>query len=268
MADAVMWMTAQGLAQRRQIMVWAAERGCSARRLGGGRRAACLRRACSSRRRWGAAAAQAPAPRRGASNRPAGAALRQPEGRSGQPAPGPRQRVSRRLGVATHRPAGRGDQGVRAWRQVRDAEGTTGWVWTAALSGRRTAIILPWEVKKGRSEPVRRCATTTATAPRPSPTSKPACSPISSTATEVVPHLGRHLSRLHRADQAVGRLPGRGHQVAAPLAHARRYLLTSRTTTSMCAILMSAGGSGRPSTRIELPGMSTSLPSRSMKKWL
>jgi SH3-like domain-containing protein len=36
------------------------------------------------------------------------------------------------------------------WRQVRDAEGTTGWVTAAALSGRRTALILPWEVKKGR----------------------------------------------------------------------------------------------------------------------
>jgi len=34
-----------------------------------------------------------------------------------------------------------------SWRQVRDAEGTTGWVLGTMLSGRRTAVILPWEVK-------------------------------------------------------------------------------------------------------------------------
>jgi SH3-like domain-containing protein len=37
-----------------------------------------------------------------------------------------------------------------SWRQVRDAEGTTGWVLGAMLSGRRTAVILPWEVKAGQ----------------------------------------------------------------------------------------------------------------------
>jgi SH3-like domain-containing protein len=39
------------------------------------------------------------------------------------------------------------------WRQVRDAEGTTGWVSGAMLSGRRTAVILPWLVRPGRAEP-------------------------------------------------------------------------------------------------------------------
>lgn len=34
-----------------------------------------------------------------------------------------------------------------AWRQVRDAEGTTGWVLQSLISGRRTVLILPWEVK-------------------------------------------------------------------------------------------------------------------------
>lgn len=34
------------------------------------------------------------------------------------------------------------------WRQVRDSDGTTGWVLQAFVSGRRTALILPWEVKK------------------------------------------------------------------------------------------------------------------------
>ncbi len=33
------------------------------------------------------------------------------------------------------------------WRQVKDAEGTTGWVLNTLLSKRRTALILPWTVK-------------------------------------------------------------------------------------------------------------------------
>src|SRR6476469_625743 len=41
-----------------------------------------------------------------------------------------------------------------SWRQVRDAEGTTGWVLGTMLSGRRTAVILPWEVKPGQTQPV------------------------------------------------------------------------------------------------------------------
>ncbi len=40
-----------------------------------------------------------------------------------------------------------------AWRQVRDAEGATGWVLQSLLSGRRTALILPWEIKKGVQPP-------------------------------------------------------------------------------------------------------------------
>ena len=33
------------------------------------------------------------------------------------------------------------------WRQVRDADGASGWVLQTFLSGRRTALVLPWEVK-------------------------------------------------------------------------------------------------------------------------
>ena len=40
-----------------------------------------------------------------------------------------------------------------AWRQVRDAEGATGWVLQSLLSGRRTALILPWELKAGTTPP-------------------------------------------------------------------------------------------------------------------
>ena len=40
-----------------------------------------------------------------------------------------------------------------SWRQVRDAEGTTGWVLGSMLSGRRTAVVLPWELKAGQPQP-------------------------------------------------------------------------------------------------------------------
>jgi SH3-like domain-containing protein len=39
------------------------------------------------------------------------------------------------------------------WRQVRDAEGTSGWVLQSFLSGRRTALIEPNEVKAGAAAP-------------------------------------------------------------------------------------------------------------------
>jgi len=38
------------------------------------------------------------------------------------------------------------------WRQVRDSEGTTGWVLASLLSGRRTAVILPWEASGGQGK--------------------------------------------------------------------------------------------------------------------
>lgn len=39
------------------------------------------------------------------------------------------------------------------WRQVRDAEGVSGWVSQSLISGRRTALVLPWEVKSGSPPP-------------------------------------------------------------------------------------------------------------------
>jgi SH3-like domain-containing protein len=39
------------------------------------------------------------------------------------------------------------------WRQVRDADGATGWVLQSFLSGRRTALVLPWEIKEGVKAP-------------------------------------------------------------------------------------------------------------------
>lgn len=40
------------------------------------------------------------------------------------------------------------------WRQVRDSEGTTGWVLQGLVSGRRTAVVLPWEVKSAEGKAV------------------------------------------------------------------------------------------------------------------
>lgn len=39
------------------------------------------------------------------------------------------------------------------WRQIRDADGSTGWVAGTMLSGRRTALIAPWSVKPGQPPP-------------------------------------------------------------------------------------------------------------------
>ncbi len=39
------------------------------------------------------------------------------------------------------------------WRRVRDAEGVTGWVSQTLLSGRRTALVMPWDVKPDSSPP-------------------------------------------------------------------------------------------------------------------
>lgn len=44
-------------------------------------------------------------------------------------------------------------QEFETWRKVRDAEGTTGWVLGSLLSGRRTALVLPWEIKPGAPLP-------------------------------------------------------------------------------------------------------------------
>lgn len=37
------------------------------------------------------------------------------------------------------------------WRKVRDSGGTEGWVHMSLLSGRRTALVLPWELKEGQT---------------------------------------------------------------------------------------------------------------------
>lgn len=39
-----------------------------------------------------------------------------------------------------------------AWSQVRASDGTTGWVWTTALSRRRTVLVLPHLMKPGQDQ--------------------------------------------------------------------------------------------------------------------
>lgn len=39
------------------------------------------------------------------------------------------------------------------WRKVRDAEGATGWILSSLLSGRRTALVTPWEAKPDMPRP-------------------------------------------------------------------------------------------------------------------
>ena len=54
---------------------------------------------------------------------------------------------------------------VADWRQVRDADGTTGWVLGVMLSGRRTALVEPWQLK---TDPARRAPTAMRVADRDS----------------------------------------------------------------------------------------------------
>lgn len=42
------------------------------------------------------------------------------------------------------------------WRKVRDADGTEGWVNQSLLSGRRTAIVTPWQRSKEARLPLRK----------------------------------------------------------------------------------------------------------------
>lgn len=41
---------------------------------------------------------------------------------------------------------------IEVWRKIRDAGGTEGWVHMSLLSSRRTALVLPWELKGGQTQ--------------------------------------------------------------------------------------------------------------------
>lgn len=40
------------------------------------------------------------------------------------------------------------------WREIRDADGTVGWVWHSLLSGRRTVLVAPWSSKTESTLPL------------------------------------------------------------------------------------------------------------------
>ena len=40
------------------------------------------------------------------------------------------------------------------WRRIRDADGTEGWVLHSLLSGRRTALVMPWAKTEGEAIPL------------------------------------------------------------------------------------------------------------------
>lgn len=40
------------------------------------------------------------------------------------------------------------------WREIRDADGTSGWVFRPLLSNRRTAQLIPWKITKGKAIPI------------------------------------------------------------------------------------------------------------------
>ena len=100
-----------------------------------------------------------------------------------------------------------------SWRQVRDAEGTTGWVLGSMLSGRRTAVILPWEARPGRQQVVAVLRDDDSERPSRCPGRSRGPRQHHHLRREVVSRVRRGFSRLHRAGEAVGRLQGRGDQV-------------------------------------------------------
>ena len=54
------------------------------------------------------------------------------------------------------------------WRRVRDADGAEGWINQSLLSGRRTAIVAPWQSGKGAKSI---CSTSRTRTPASSPSS-------------------------------------------------------------------------------------------------
>ena len=114
----------------------------------------------------GSAGASEPAP---SAAQPAQEQIREQAGREQGPAAGgsglpvPRfvslksDRVNMRNGPGTEYPtawvykrAGLPVEVIRefeGWRQVRDSDGATGWILQSFLSGRRTGLIMPWDVK-------------------------------------------------------------------------------------------------------------------------
>jgi len=113
---------------------------------------------------------QAPAAPAGPAGAAAGAApAAAPEARSRSGLPLPRfvslkaDRVNLRVGPGTEYPTSwvyrraglplEVTKEFEGWREVRDADGSSGWLVQTFLSGRRTALVTPWDVKPGTRAP-------------------------------------------------------------------------------------------------------------------
>ena len=233
--------------------------------------------AALARRRWSRARPGRPGGqrRRRRQGTVAGAPLRQPQVRPGQPARGPVATTIRRLG-SSGAPACRVEiikefETLAADPRCRRHEG---WVLQSLLSGRRTALVAPWV----KGEPAPACAALrTRRRARPTVVAKLEAGVIAS----VIPATGAGAAsvtqssaatrRLHRAGQAVGRLSEREGRSSSAAARRERSALLgrSRTIDVDVAISMPSGGSGSAVDRgSRSAGMSTSTLVASTKKWL
>ena len=100
------------------------------------------------------------------------------------------------------------------WRQVRDADGAAGWVLQSFLSGRRTALVLPWELKAGTAAP--KVALRYDDSERSRAVAMVEAGVIANVGLvrrTLVPRHDRKVPRIHRAEEVVGRVRGRGHSI-------------------------------------------------------
>ena len=266
----------QRLELRHQIMLWPAkcerfhEQGASLGAPSGGDRPAGLWR-CGARQ-----PASAPSARPGCGTRPT-PAYRSPASSASSPIgcnlrQGPGTEYPGRLGVPARRPARRGHPasstaGGRC--ATRKAPPAGCWTRRSAAGARRWCCR--WEVKTGQEQPE--------SVPLRDDDSESAAAVAQVEAGVLASiidcngrwcrDLGRRLSRLRRADQALGRLPGRGHQVARRPARSRRQPLLAdqphhHVDVGDLEVLPAAPAGRRRGSK--LPGMSISLPSASTKK--
>ena len=140
--------------------------------------------------------------------------FRQPQVRPGQPAQWPEHGLPDGLGVPPCRTAARGHQGIRGLAAGARCRGCHGMGLQSLLSGRRTALVLPWELKAGAPPPQ-----------VPIRTSDSEHSDVvANVEAGVIANLhgcdGRWCrvtvdayTRLHRAEKALGRLRGRDNKV-------------------------------------------------------
>ena len=91
------------------------------------------------------------------------------------------------------------------WRRIRDSSGAEGWVYHGLLSGRRTALVAPWQNAEPTALYVRGDATSTVKANARAERRRAGAR----VRRPVVRGGGAELRRLRRAGDAVGRLPGR-----------------------------------------------------------